>query len=65
MLRHLAKMVKLSNNDFEFVYEAILQAIAEVKLEPNISQGVEDDLMHAAELLEAAEADDNNDNKEE
>lgn len=45
-------MVYLSKEDFEFVLEAIKAALVEIEQEPNISQGVEDDLRRSIEVLE-------------
>ena len=45
-------MVYLSKEDFEFVVEAMKAALVEIELEPNISQGVEDDLKRAIEVME-------------
>lgn len=44
-------MVQLSNEDFLLVLEAIKQALAEVELCADISQGVEDDLRVARDIL--------------
>lgn len=49
----MSEMVYLSKDDFEFILEAIKGALVEIELEePNISQGVEDDLRRAVEVLE-------------
>jgi len=51
--------VKLRKDDIEFIAEAIRGALTEVTLCDDISQGVEDDLIQALEILTEAEVGNN------